>query len=101
MQGTRVADIVKDVGTNKQFLYSYFPTKRALFLESLEVYVGWLVAANENAIKSVADPYERLLLRMDAFASLQKNSPVPHRSSRAESWTQGEEAHGVAERDHQ
>ena len=96
--GTRVADIVKDVGTNKQLLYSYFPTKRALFLESLEVYVGWLVVANESAIKSVADPYERLLLRMDAFASLQKNSPLFLSILRAESWTQGEDAHGVAER---
>ncbi len=54
--GTRVADIVKDVGVNKQVLYSHFPTKRALFLESLEVYVGWLVVANESAIKSVVDP---------------------------------------------
>ena len=90
--GTRVADIVKDVGVNKQVLYSHFPTKRALFIESLEVYVGWLVVANESAIKSVADPYERLLMRMDAFASLQKNSPLFLSLLRAESWTQGEEA---------
>ena len=96
--GTHVADIVKDVGINKQHLYSHFPTKRALFVESLELYVGWLVVANESAIKSVADPYERLLLRMDAFASLQKNSPVFLSLLRAESWTQGEEVHGVAER---
>ena len=96
--GTRVADIVKDVGINKQLLYSHFPTKRALFVESLEVYIGWLVVANENAIRSVADPYERLLLRMDAFASLQKNSPVFLSLLRAESWTQGVEAQGVAER---
>jgi AcrR family transcriptional regulator len=96
--GTRVADIVKDVGVNKQVLYSHFPTKRALFIESLEVYVGWLVVANESAIKSVADPYERLLLRMDAFASLQKNSPLFLSLLKAESWTQGGEAHGVAER---
>jgi len=96
--GTRVADIVKDVGVNKQVLYSHFPTKRALFIESLEVYVGWLVVANESAIKSVTDPFERLLLRMDAFASLQKNSPLFLSLLRAESWTQGEEAHGVAER---
>jgi AcrR family transcriptional regulator len=96
--GTRVADIVKDVGVNKQVLYFHFPTKRALFLESLEVYVGWLVVANESAIKSVADPYERLLLRMDAFASLQKNSPLFLSLLRAESWTQGEDARGVAQR---
>ena len=96
--GTRVADIVKDVGINKQLLYSHFPTKRALFVESLEVYIGWLVVANENAIRSVADPYERLLLRMDAFASLQKNSPLFLSLLRAESWIQGVEAQGVAER---
>jgi AcrR family transcriptional regulator len=96
--GTRVADIVKDVGMNKQVLYSHFPTKRALFLESLEVYVGWLVVANESAIRSVADPYERLLMRMDAFVSLQKNSPLFLSLLRAESWTQGEEARAVAER---
>jgi AcrR family transcriptional regulator len=96
--GTRVADIVNDVGINKQVLYSHFPTKRALFVESLEVYVGWLVVANESVIRSVADPYERLLLRMDAFASLQKNSPLFLSLLRAESWTQGEEARGVAER---
>ena len=96
--GTRVADIVKDVGLNKQVLYSHFPTKRALFLESLEVYVGWLVVANESAITSVADPYERLLMRMDAFVTLQKNSPLFLSLLRAESWTQGEEARAVAER---
>jgi AcrR family transcriptional regulator len=96
--GTRVADIVKDVGVNKQVLYSHFPTKRALFIESLEVYVGWLVVANESAIESVTDPYERLLLRMDAFASLQKNSPLFLSLLKAESWTQGGEAQGVAER---
>jgi AcrR family transcriptional regulator len=96
--GTRVADIVNDVGVNKQVLYSHFPTKRALFIESLEVYVGWLVAANESAIKWVEDPYQRLLLRMDAFASLQKNSPQFLSLLRAESWTQGEETRGVVER---
>jgi AcrR family transcriptional regulator len=96
--GTRVADIVKDVGVNKQVLYSHFPTKRELFLESLEVYVGWLVVANESAIRSVADPYERLLMRMAAFVSLQKNSPLFLSLLRAESWTQGEEAQTVAER---
>lgn len=96
--GTRIADIVNDVGINKQLLYSHFPTKRALFIESLEVYVGWLVVANESAIRLVADPYERLLLRMDAMVSLQKNSPLFLSLLRAESWTQGEEAHGVAER---
>lgn len=96
--GTRVADIVKDVGINKQLLYSHFPTKRALFVESLEVYVGWLVAANENAMRSVADPYERLLLRMDAFVSLQKDSPAFLSLLRAESWNQDGEAQGVAER---
>jgi len=96
--GTRVVDIVNDVGINKQLLYSHFPTKRALFIESLEVYVGWLVDANESAIRSVADPYERLLLRMGAFVSLQKNSPLFLSLLRAESWTQGEEAQAVAER---
>ena len=62
------------------------------------MYVGWLVVANENAIRSVADPYERLLIRMAAFVSLQKNSPLFLSLLRAESWTQGEEAQAVAER---
>jgi AcrR family transcriptional regulator len=90
--GTRIADIISDVGIGKQVFYSLFKTKHELFVASFAVFSGWWVQTAESRILAHSDPLFRQLLRLDARLSLQEQSPLNLQMLKAESWKLGGEA---------
>jgi AcrR family transcriptional regulator len=90
--GTRIADIISDVGIGKQLFYSLFKTKHELFVASFAVFSGWWVQTAESRILAHSDPLFRQLLRLDARLSLQEQSPLNLQMLKVEGWKLGGEA---------
>jgi AcrR family transcriptional regulator len=96
--GTRIADVIKDVGIGKQVFLSHFPTKRALFVASFEVLSESWIARVEPRIRIVSGFVLRQLLRTDAFISPRDASPLRLQLLRAEGWKLGDEAQRVVDK---
>ena len=74
-QHTRVADIVTELGIGPLTLYRYFPTKRQLFLEVVNVFADWMVGYVEPQIAADPDFVKRNMRRAAGFLGLRALSP--------------------------
>ncbi len=72
---TRVVDIMAEVGVTPPVFYSHFPSKQQLFVESFEVFVGWMRGFLESRLTSEPDPALRNLARTQGYFGVQALSP--------------------------
>jgi AcrR family transcriptional regulator/predicted DNA-binding transcriptional regulator AlpA len=72
---TRVADIIKEVGVTPPVFYSHFTSKQELFVESFEVFVGWMRGFLETQLVAEPDPAARDLARVHGYFGVQALSP--------------------------
>jgi AcrR family transcriptional regulator len=63
-KGTHVATIIRNLGITSQILYSHFPSKLQLFVESFRTFLTWNLAFVEPKVMESEDPGERLLWRL-------------------------------------
>lgn len=81
---TRVADIIREVGTTPQVFYGNFPTKLQLFIECLEVLSEWSINLIEQRVTSEPDTLKHAVLRGFGYLGLREISPDLLRLARAE-----------------
>lgn len=74
-KGTRVADIIREVGVTPPVFYSHFTSKKELFLESFGVFVGWMRGFLESRLADEPDPAARDLARVHGYFGVQALSP--------------------------
>jgi AcrR family transcriptional regulator len=72
---TRVVDIMAAVGVTPPVFYSHFPSKQQLFVESFEVFVGWMRRFLESRLSTEPDPALRNLARVQGYFGVQALSP--------------------------
>ena len=72
---TRVADIITEVGVTPPVFYSHFTSKQELFVESFEVFVGWMRGFLETQLVAEPDPAARDLARVHGYFGVQALSP--------------------------
>jgi AcrR family transcriptional regulator len=72
---TRVVDIMAEVGVTPPVFYSHFPSKQQLFVESFEVFVGWMRGFLESQLTQEPDPALRNLARTQGYFGVQALSP--------------------------
>ena len=65
---TLISDIVRRAGITNQVLYSHFPSKLQLFIESFHTFLTWNLAHVEPRLMQSPDTGERLLWRLLADA---------------------------------
>ena len=92
---TRVADIIRDVGTTPQVFYGYFPTKLELFIECLEVLSEWSIDLTERRVTMEPDTAKHAVLRAFGYLGLREISPDLLRLARAEAMREGGESKRV------
>ncbi len=73
--GTRINDICRDVGITGQLLYSFFPSKRHLFIACYQVYYEWMNVQVAGPIEETDDSAARLAWRSWAGYGIQGFSP--------------------------
>ena len=81
---TRVADICKKVGITGQMLYSFFPSKRHLFIACYEVYYQWMHEQIAPHIAETGDSAARLAWRSWASYGIRSLSPDLQAMARVE-----------------
>jgi AcrR family transcriptional regulator len=74
-KGTRVADIIEEVGITPPVFYGHFPSKRDLFVEAFGVFVGWMRGFLEGRLVDEPDPAARDLARVHGYLGVQMLSP--------------------------
>jgi AcrR family transcriptional regulator len=74
-KGTRVVDIINDVGVTPPVFYSHFPSKQQLFIESFGVFVGWMRGFLESRLLDEPDAAARDLARVHGYFGMQALSP--------------------------
>jgi len=90
--GTRVAQIIRELGMAPSIFYRYFPNKRKLFLDTVESFsVRWF-EEHEAWIKLEPDIVRRQMLRASAFLGLLGLSPDLLTFIRAEAMTHRRES---------
>ncbi len=92
---TRVADIIRDVGTTPQVFYGYFPTKLELFIECLDVLSEWSIDLTERRVTIESDTAKHAVLRAFGYLGLREISPDLLRLARAEAMHEGGESKKV------
>jgi AcrR family transcriptional regulator/predicted DNA-binding transcriptional regulator AlpA len=92
---TRVADIIREVGTTPQVFYGYFPTKLELFIECLEVLSEWSIDLTERRVTMEPDTAKHAVLRAFGYLGLREISPDLLRLARAEAMREGGESKRV------
>ncbi len=97
-QRTRVADIVTELGIGPLTLYRYFPTKRQLFLEVVNVFADWMVEYVEPQIAANPDFVKRNMRRVAGFLGLRALSPDMLAFVRAEALGEDEEIRALVKR---
>ncbi|MCX8031871.1 MAG: TetR family transcriptional regulator [Thermoleophilia bacterium] len=81
---TRVADICKKVGVTGQMLYSFFPSKRHLFIACYEVYYQWMHEQIVPHIAASSDSAARLAWRSWASYGIRSLNPDLQAMARVE-----------------
>jgi AcrR family transcriptional regulator len=81
---TRVADIIREAETTPQVFYGFFPTKRDLFLECLEVFSDLAMELIEPKIADEPDTVKHAVLRTFGNLWLRQISPAPMSLAAAE-----------------
>lgn len=89
---TRVADIISELGITPQVFYGFFPTKRELFVECLEVFSEWSVSLTEQRVALEADTARHAVLRAFGYLGLREISPDLLRLARAEAMIEDEKS---------
>jgi AcrR family transcriptional regulator/predicted DNA-binding transcriptional regulator AlpA len=92
---TRVADIIKEIGTTPQVFYGYFPTKLELFVECLDVLSEWSIELTERRVDAEPDTAKHAVLRAFGYLGLRELSPDLLRLARAEAMREGGESKRV------
>ena len=89
---TRVADIIGELGITPQVFYGFFPTKRELFVECLEVFSEWSVGLTEQRVALEPDTARHAVLRAFGYLGLREISPDLLRLARAEAMVEDEKS---------
>ena len=97
-RNTRVADIVTELGIGPLTLYRYFPTKRQLFLEVVNVFADWMVEYVEPQIAADPDFIKRNMRRVAGFLGLRALSPDMLGFVRAEALGEDREIRALVKR---
>ena len=97
-QRTRIADIVNELGIGPLTLYRYFPTKRQLFLEVVNVFANWMVDYVEPQIAHDPDFVKRNMRRVAGFLGLRALSPDMLAFVRAEALGEDKEIRALVKR---
>ncbi len=74
-KGTRIADVIGELGITPQVLYAHFATKRDLFAACYGVAVKSMADYMEPRLKDEPDPAVHLLWRMYADSGIQAFAP--------------------------
>jgi AcrR family transcriptional regulator len=73
--GTTVGDICDELGVGKGVFYWYFKSKEVLFRELLRASLFKLRRSQQEAIKEVSDPVERIELGIRASIAFYRSEP--------------------------
>lgn len=74
-KGTRMADLVAELGITPQLLYSHFATKRQLFVACYRIAVGYMSPLVRQRVSPEGDPGARLLWYMFADEGIKAFAP--------------------------
>jgi AcrR family transcriptional regulator len=74
-KGTRMADLIAELGITPALLYSYFPTKRDLFVACYKVAVRYMAGVIDPRVGERADPATRLVWYMYADSGIKAFAP--------------------------
>jgi len=72
---TRIADVVRAVGSTPLQLYSFFPSKHHLFVACYNVFFRWMAAQVELPATTESDPAARLAWRLYGNLGIHALSP--------------------------
>jgi AcrR family transcriptional regulator len=95
---TRVVDIIAEVGVTPPVFYSHFPSKQQVFVESFEVFVGWMRGFLESRLSEEPDPALRNLARVQGYFGVQALSPDLMALVRSEGMHEDDDMRKVVER---
>jgi AcrR family transcriptional regulator len=99
--GTRMTDVTKEVNMAPAIFYRHFPTKRKLFLETVEMFSVRMFEECEPVFKEEEDFVIRQMLRARAFLGLLALSPDMLTFIRAEAMTHRKESREALRRMYQ
>jgi AcrR family transcriptional regulator len=74
-RATRVIDIIQELGMPPLIFYRYFPTKRQLFLDTVDMFSGVMVEHIEPALAGEEDFVKREMLRAHGFLGIYSTFP--------------------------
>jgi AcrR family transcriptional regulator len=74
-KGTRMADLIAELGVTPQLLYSHFATKRELFVACYKVAVRYMAGTVLPRVEPGADPAVRLVWYMYADEGIKEFAP--------------------------
>jgi AcrR family transcriptional regulator len=74
-RATRVMDIIQELGMPPLIFYRYFPTKRQLFLDTVDMFAELMVEHIEPALAGEEDFVRREMLRAHGFLGIYSTFP--------------------------
>ena len=90
-RGTRVMDVIEELGMPPLIFYRYFPTKRDLFLETVDMFSDLMVEHVEPELEGEEDPLRRALLRVRGYQGICSVFPDMLTIIKAEAMSHGDE----------
>ena len=91
-RGTRVMDIIEELGMPPLIFYRYFPTKRELYLETVDRFSDLMVKHIEGQLEGEEDVLRRAMLRVRGYLGIQSVFPDMLTFVKAEAMTHGDES---------